>query len=627
MRSLELLSPARDADTGIEAIRHGADAVYIGGPAFGARAAAGNGIADIERLCRYAHIFNARVYVTLNTILYDEELPAAEALIHELYRCGVDALIVQDMALLTLNLPPIALHASTQTDNCTPEKAQWLEALGFRQIVLARECGIEQTRKIATAVNVPIEAFVHGALCVSYSGRCYASQHCFQRSANRGACAQFCRLSFDLIDEKGNTIVANKHLLSLRDMNRTDVLEEMAAAGVSSFKIEGRLKSADYVKNVTAWYRRKLDRIIAAHPDCYCRSSYGSSTPGFTPDVTKSFNRGFTDYFWHGRTAAPLHSFYSPKAIGAEAGRITRVGSRSFTVRLSNGQTPLRAGDGICFIDGNEQLQGFRVNRTEGNEVFPATMPRLTKGTTLFRNVDAAFQRTLSKPSPRRKLSVDITLRETPAGYAIDIADEAGRYATYHAEYAHETARSPQREQLAAQLSKLGETDFTARNVIINTAGDRFVPSSVVAEWRRAAVELLSRGIRLTHHRDLPGKADKARATELLPPTNAYTANVANRAAEGFYRSLGATTVAPAFELKAPEGEVVLMTCRHCLRHALGLCAKHPAPPTGLRASMANVQKNGRRPESLSLRLPDGRVFPLRFDCKRCEMQVLAPKG
>lgn len=608
-QTIELLAPARTAACGMEAIRHGADAVYIGGPSFGARQAAGNSIEDIGQLCEFAHVFGARIYVTLNTILWDSELQAAEDLIWQLYRVGVDALIVQDLALLQLNLPPIALHASTQMDNCTPEKAQWLEAAGFRQIVLARETSLEQTRAIAKTVKVPLEAFVHGALCVSYSGRCYASQYCFDRSANRGCCAQFCRLSFDLIDGKGQVRIADQHLLSLRDMNRSAHLLEMMQAGVRSFKIEGRLKDMEYVKNVTAYYRQRLDDILT-HSEEFVRASYGTSSLTFTPDVNRSFNRGFTEYFLHGRTGQPVHSFHSPKAIGPEVGVVVRADRRSFTFRPHPDlPAPLTAGDGLCYTDASGKLQGFRINKVEGHQVFPAHMPRLTPGTRLHRNLDFAFDKALAKPTAKRTLAATLTLREITSGYALDMADETGCHVTLAFDHPHEEARSPQKAGIERQLAKLGDTLFTATGISIQTQGERFIPASVLSEWRRQICEALLSVHRMSYHRDTPGQTDHDALQHLLPASLPYSANVSNRLAEKFYHEHGVTDIAPAFELKEPKGEAVIMTCRHCIRHALGIC----------------LQKDRSVPEPLSLRLPDGRTFRLRFDCKHCEMQVLKP--
>ncbi len=614
-RTIELLSPARNTQCGREAILHGADAVYIGGPGFGARAAAGNSVDDIAALCDFAHLFGAKVYVTLNTILYDDELEAAERLVWQLYKAGVDALIVQDLALLEMRLPPIALHASTQMDNRTPGKARWLEAAGFRQIVLARETSLEDTRRISEAVDVPLEAFVHGALCVSYSGKCYASEHCFGRSANRGRCAQFCRLSFDLIDGEGHTLQADRHLLSLRDMNRTASLEAMMDAGVRSFKIEGRLKDCDYVKNVTAWYRAEIDKIIARRPESYVRASHGVSEVAFTPAPARSFNRGFTEYFLHGQPTSgePIHSFDTPKATGAFVGTAGRVTRRSFVLRPAKGvAAPVVAGDGLCFVDTDGKLQGFRVNRAEGGDIFPATMPRQLKpGTPLHRNLDYTFSQTLSKQTATRTLSADITLRETPAGYSLEMADETGATTALHFVHPHENARTPQREAVTRQLTKLGGTIFTARSVRVETHGDRFIPASTLAEWRRELCARHLRTLRLCQHSDTAGKPAETLPDLPQEETADFTANVSNRLARRFYERHGITVSAPAYEVKHPAGEVALMTCRHCIRRALGICLKSAA---------------GRKaPRDLALRLGDGRVFPLHFDCAKCEMKVMRP--
>ncbi len=605
---IELLAPARNLECGLEAIKHGADAVYIGGPSFGARSAAGNSVDDIAQLCQYAHLFGARIYVTLNTILWDEELKQAEQLIWELYNIDVDALIVQDLSLLRMHLPPIALHASTQMDNCTPEKAQLLEAMGFRQIVLARETSIEQTQKIAQATKLPLEAFVHGALCVSYSGRCYASQHCFKRSANRGCCAQFCRLAFDLLDENDKAIIHGRHLLSLKDMNRTDHLEEMMDAGVRSFKIEGRLKDVDYVKNLTAWYRQKIDEVIARRSDDYQRASYGISTLRFTPDANKSFNRNFTDYFLFGRSEKPIHSFATPKAIGPIAGKVARTEQRFFAFSPSTSlTTPIVAGDGLCFIDSEGNLQGFRVNKVEGDKVFPNRMPLLRRGTQLHRNLDFAFTKALNKPTAERHLRAELTLREVEGGYALDMADESGCHVTKRFDYEHAEARSAQHDAIVKQLGKLGDTPFLAQHIQVATLGERFIPASVLAGWRREVADLLLQNHQTSYERDRAAHPDDKRISELLPETLNFNANVANKEARAFYLEHGVRQVAPAFELEEPQGETVIMTCRHCIRYALGICLK--------------TTKIG--PKKLALKLPDGRKFPLKFDCKRCEMQVL----
>lgn len=614
MKTIELLAPAKDVATGVEAILHGADAVYIGGPSFGARSAAGNTVEDIARLSETAHLYGAKVYVTLNTILTDTELDAAVRLVRELYRIGVDALIVQDLALLESDLPPIALHASTQMDNTTPEKAAFLEAAGFRQIVIARETSLEMTRRIAETVKVPLEAFVHGALCVSYSGRCYASEFCFGRSANRGRCAQFCRLPFDLTDANGKTLVSDSHLLSLRDMNRTDDLEAMMDAGIRSFKIEGRLKDTAYVKNVTAWYRRAIDEILARRNEDYRRASYGTSRLTFTPDAARSFNRGFTDYFLRGRTDRPVWSFHTPKAIGAEVGRVERVNGRSFSFCPVPGlSSPVTAGDGLCFLSTEGHYEGFRVNRAEGGVVYLSSpVAGLKIGTVLHRSADFALEKQLTRPSAVRTLSARLTLRETATGYALDMEDESGLSVTETFTAEKETARTPQEEAQRRTLSKLGDTPFQAIQVEIDTAGPRFIPASVLTAWRRAVVEALLRCHRLAYHADRPGKRDDRRIAALLPETIDYTGNVANERARRFYLRHGVKFVEPAFELDPPKGGTVLMTCRHCIRFALGICLK----------------KGGAKvAEPLSLRSRDGRVFPLQFDCRRCEMRVLLPQS
>ena len=403
-RPIELLAPAKNLECGIEAINHGADAVYIGAPRFGARAAAGNSIDDIKALVDYAHIYNVRIYVTVNTILHDEELPETEKMIWELYRAGVDALIIQDMGITRLNLPPIALHASTQMDNRTPEKVKFLSDIGFRQVVLARELSLEEIKKIHdTCPETLLEVFVHGALCVSYSGQCYVSQACYGRSANRGECAQFCRLAFDLVDSNGKTIEQNKHLLSLKDMNQSDNLEALLDAGATSLKIEGRLKDVSYVKNVTAYYRQKLDSIFKYRKE-YVRASAGTVKTTFTPQLDKSFSRGFTDYFLRGRNPG-IFSFSTPKSLGEEVGTVKEIRGNYFTVA---GVKSFSNGDGLCYIDDNGRLQGFRVNRVENNKLFPQEMPRLKPKTRLYRNFDQEFEKLMQKKSAERKIAVDI---------------------------------------------------------------------------------------------------------------------------------------------------------------------------------------------------------------------------
>lgn len=615
MTKIELLAPAKNADIGIEAIRHGADAVYIGGPGFGARAAAGNSVEDIQRLCAYAHTFRAKVYVTLNTILYDDELPAARDLVAQLYEAGVDALITQDLALLRMDLPPIALHASTQMDNCTPERARMLEAAGYSQIVLARELSLPQIREIHAATSLPLEAFVHGALCVSYSGRCYASEYCFGRSANRGRCAQFCRLAFDLHDADGRLLAKDKHLLSLRDMNRSEHLEAMMDAGVSSFKIEGRLKDAAYVKNVTAYYRREIDRIIARRSQDYQRSSIGQTEVAFLPRLEKSFNRGFTNYFLLERTS-DLWNFVTPKSMGEYVGEVSRVGRRSFSV---TGNVQISNGDGLAFVNEVGILEGLRANRVEGREIFPLKMPQISRGAEVYRNEDRLWEAALARPTAERTIPLCITLTEVAGGYDLSAAlsTEAGTkqkaelLCTCHFELPVEAAAKPQRENIIRNLSKLGGTPFSPSVVNVNTDGERFIPASQLGEMRRTLVETAATTLQNLHLSEREGRRGET-PLDLSDAQFTYTSNVANRLAEDWLRAHGAQQVDPAFEVKRPA-KAALMTCRHCLRYALDQCPK----------------QTGRRPswrEPLALSLPDGRKFPLHFDCNRCEMQVLMPE-
>ena len=612
-RPVELLAPARDVECAFAAIDHGADAVYIGASRFGARASAVNSVEDIARVAAYAHQFRVKVYVTVNTILKDEELADTERLIWDLYRAGADALIVQDMALLALSLPPIPLHASTQMDNRTPGKVRFLQSLGFSQVVLARELSLGEIRAVHEACGVPLEVFVHGALCVSYSGQCYVSQHCFGRSANRGECAQFCRLKFDLEDRDGRLIEKGKHLLSLKDMNRGGDLERLLDAGVSSLKIEGRLKDVSYVKNVTAWYRRRLDEIFKRRPE-FCKASSGHVALRFDPQPEKSFNRGFTNYFLDGRTP-DIFSFHTPKAVGEAVGTVKAVQGNHIVVA---GVKPFANGDGLCFLDAQGNLQGFRVNRVEHNKIYPAEMPRLRPHTPLYRNFDKAFEDVLARPSSTRKINVWWTVGEYAGGFRLDLRDEDEVSVSLAFDHPKEPARSEQEENVRAQLSKLGNTPFEAVAVDFRLSGEWFVPSSVWAEWRRAMVEALHAARRMNCPRpvrmpSVPVHAEKSgqEGEGAVPETLTYLANVMNRKAADFYHAHGAVRVEPAFEQKEPAG-AALMFCRHCLRYSLGWCVRHGGgKPSPFR-------------EPYYLVMGDGRRFRLSFDCKHCQMILYA---
>ena len=498
-RKIELLAPARNLECGIEAINHGADAVYIGAPKFGARAAAVNSLEDIAALVEYAHLYNVRIYVTVNTILKEEELKETEEMIRELYRIGVDALIVQDMAIAKLELPPIPLHASTQMDNRTVDKVRFLRDAGFRQVVLARELSLREIGKIHEACpDIPLEVFVHGALCVSYSGQCYVSQACFGRSANRGECAQFCRLPFSLVDAEGKMIAKDKHLLSLKDLNQSEELEALLDAGASSLKIEGRLKDVSYVKNVTAAYRQKLDAIFARRKE-YTRASSGKCRFDFKPQLDKSFSRGFTHYFLHGRSK-DIFSFDTPKSLGEEMGTMKESRGNYLTVA---GVKSFSNGDGVCYLDEQGRLQGFRINRVDGNKLYPQEMPRIKPRTMLYRNFDQEFERILARKSSERKIAVCILLAENNFGFSLTMTDEDDNSVTLTLPRDREPARTPQADNLKNQLAKLGNTPFEAERIDIDFSENWFIPASVLSELRRQLVEQLIIARKVNYRREL----------------------------------------------------------------------------------------------------------------------------
>ena len=605
-RKIELLAPARNLECGIEAINHGADAVYIGAPKFGARSAAGNSLADIATLVEYAHLFNVRIYVTVNTILRDSELSETEEMIWQLYNAGVDALIVQDMGITQLNLPPIPLHASTQMDNRTVEKVRFLSNAGFRQVVLARELSLDEIRKIHEACpDVALEVFVHGALCVSYSGQCYVSEACFGRSANRGECAQFCRLPFSMVDEDGKVIVRNKHLLSLKDLNQSSILESLLDAGAISLKIEGRLKDVTYVKNVTAAYRQKLDEIFCRRKE-YVRSSSGDTVLDFTPQLEKSFNRGFTHYFLHGRTP-DIASFNTPKSLGEEMGTMKEQYKKYVTV---SGVKPFHNGDGACFIDEQGCLQGFRINKVEGNKLFPAgAIQRIKPKTPIYRNYDQDFEKLLTRKSAERKIGVDWVLSETAFGFALTVSDEDKNSVTLSFPVeAKEKARTSQHDNLCSQLKKMGNTPFRTRSVVIKCSEEWFIPSSLISDWRRLATDRLVALRRINFRREL----QVWKPTNHSYPTSSltYLGNVMNGKAEKFYQEHGVCNIAPAYEKQAPDN-ATLMFCRHCLRYSMGWCPTYQRVRSPYREPYYLVSNDGKR-------------FRLEFDCKRCQMKVSA---
>jgi len=614
-RRIELLAPAKNLDAGIEAIHHGADAVYIGAPQFSARASAGNSLEAIGQLIEYAHTYWAKVYVALNTILYDSEFPVVEKYINELYSMKVDALIIQDMGILNRSLPPTPLHASTQCDNRTVEKIRFLEEAGFARAILARELSLPEIKAIARQTHLQLEVFVHGALCVSYSGQCYISQALAGRSANRGECAQFCRLPYTLQDASGKTIARNKHLLSLKDLNRSEHLEELLDAGVTSLKIEGRLKETGYVKNITAYYRKLLDEIFSKRPE-YIRASSGKTTPFFVPDPAKSFNRGFTTYFLNGRNQ-PVASPETPKSVGEPVGNVKDLNRNYFTV---SGQKAIHNGDGLCFFDNKKELQGFRVNSVEAGKIFPAEMPSHRPGITLYRNYDHEFEKTLSKKSAERKIGIEFELAENAFGFSLTATDEDFCRATVNLPFAKEPALKDQQANYREQLSKLGNTSFELTLLTVSFNKNWFIPSSVLSELKRRVIERLLSARKINYvqaKRTITPTSPVSPATPVYPKTSlTYLDNVANKNAEAFYLRSGVQRMEPAFENQMQE-DVPLMFTKHCILYEYGYCKKN------------KIRRDGIRPVST---LPDFKEplylvsgnnrLRLQFDCFKCEMQV-----
>lgn len=633
LRKIELLAPAKNLECGIAAIDHGADAVYIGAAQFGARQTAGNSTDDIAELTRYAHQFGAAVYVTVNTIVYEKELAALEHLLKQLVEMGVDAILVQDMAVLEIykklkaeyvargyRMP--ALHASTQTDNRSADKVKWLKENGFERVVLARELSLEEITDIHKAhPDVELEAFVHGALCVSYSGACYASQYFFNRSANRGECAQFCRMAFDLKDSDGETLIEDNYLLSLKDMCQLDRLGDLLEAGVCSLKVEGRLKDANYVKNVVATYSEALNAYIAKHTGKYCRSSYGRCTYTFTPALEKTFNRGFTHYFFNGRQK-DISSFNTPKAMGEYVGYVKEIRRGSFNVA---GTAMFANGDGLCFFNRQKKLEGFRVNRVENNRLYPLTMPKnLEPGMALYRNNDIEFERAMQGKTAIRKLQVRFVVDVVDGKLTFTATDECGRSANIVLNETPEKAQKSQHDNIVKQLEKLGNTVWTANEISINNSADEFfIPSSRLAAVRRELLEALE-NTPVSNHTDKQAVGEtvtnSVNANNTVYADTINIANVANTTAQNYYAAHGVKNAPTAFELNsdykagsttAPSAVPPLMTCRYCLRYALGYCVKN----------------GGKRPtwhEPLHLEAKNGIRVRLAFNCAKCQMEVYA---
>ena len=666
MKKIELLSPAKNLEVGIAAINHGADAVYIGGPSFGAREKVGNSIEDIETLCRHAALFDAKVYVTMNTLLFDNELEDARKLAYDCWNAGVDALIVQDMALLNMDMPPIALHASTQCHNIDAEKVKFLEDVGFSQVVLARELSIEQIKDIRSKTTVPLEYFVHGALCVSYSGQCYLSHVIGGRSANRGACAQPCRLSWNLENAEGKRLATNRHLLSLRDLNNSKNIEELIDAGISSFKIEGRLKDIDYVKNVTAFYRKTIDEIIEGRDDI-CRSSRGESNPTFYPNPEKSFSRGFTDYFIHGRQKY-IDAPYSPKSMGEYLGTIEKVKNKSVTIRT--GKT-LHNGDGLCFLDRENNLLGFNVNAvsrdasmlptikhidtsknrqiqrqtiTSNSDISMATRFKI-EGSKIFRNSDLVWQKEVEKSQGNRKMKIDLIFTDTEDGFALSakLHDTDSEYITTYLSTEKEIANNAEKalENIKNKLSQWGDTEFVVEEFCfgqqdnettrqrdvelqkfpVETYGrmSYFIRASVLGEMKKDLVEKL-RSYLIEKHRDERERRDitpvetygrtSSQQNVIYPKEHlSYLGNVINKKAREFYELHGVKDIEDGLEKIKFNDELVVMTTKHCIRYANNICSKEIGKPA---TSLYLVNDKGR--------------FRLDFDCRNCCMKVIKEK-
>ena len=598
VRRIELLAPARDYLSAVAAVDYGADAVYIGGARFGARQAAGNPAEEIARVVEYAHRYGVRVHATLNTLLWDAELAAAERTARELIDAGVDALIVQDMALRRMSLP-VELHASTQTAIRTPAEARFLGEVGFARVILERALSLDEIRAICAATPAEVEVFVHGAICVGYSGRCFLSRSMSGRSGNRGACSQPCRLPWDLTDRSGRTLISRKHLLSVRDMNLSARLGELVDAGVVSFKIEGRLKDISYIKNVVAWYRRALDEVLAARPACR-RASVGESVPDFTPDPAKSFTRGDSEYFFDGKRPG-VASFDTPKSVGERIGRVVRVSPRDFTLDAPHDLAP---GDGLCFVT-PRGVVGTNVNAVEGVRVTPNRLEGITPGAEVYRNYDRRFNLALERSRTRRVIPATATVTATADGLSIVVADCEGTTARAERRQPLDRAKNPEANAatLRVQAMKSGDTIFAVREVEVRGT-EWFVPASLAAEVRRAALDALLRE-RLRQpvtHRILPENLETRYPSERIDAGG----NVTNRLAEAFYRDHGVREIAPAEELAPSLEGCRVMQSSYCIRREIGECLRE-----GSRLGGPLYLEHG------------GDRYRLEFDCAACEMSLV----
>jgi len=600
MKTIELLSPAKDLECGIEAINHGADAVYIGAEMFSARSAAGNSLKDIATLVSYAHVFYVKVYVAINTILYDNEIQNAVDLIYDLHKINVDAVIIQDVGILEFDLPPIQIHASTQLNNRSLEKVKFLEDVGFSQIVLARELNLSQIKEICDNVKTPIEFFIHGALCVAYSGQCYMSEYATSRSGNRGTCSQMCRHEYSLTGIDGHENEKG-HFLSLKDFHSANHLAKMVDAGVSSFKIEGRLKDVHYVKNTTAYYRKKLDEIIATRNDLQ-KASHGNVVHLFNADIHKSFAREFTSYFLP-EDRQKVVNVKSPKAIGEYIGRVSEQKGKTITINTAE---KLSNGDGLCYYIGIE-LVGFRVNVAQGNTIQTTDYIELLPGTKLWRNYDISFSKQMDQNSSERKIPISISFVEVDNGFSVEIKDEYGVQVQLKKECAKELAKNADKviPTIQKQFSKLGDTPCEATNVSVSIQTPFFLPISFLNEIRRECIELYL----AERNRMYSNKVISIQKNNVQYPVNEpqdCRLNASNSYAKQFYNRHGVENIQDAFEINKNQ-DVPLMTTKHCIRFQLDSCPK--------------INKKIQRAEPAFLEDKTGK-YRVEFDCAKCEMNI-----
>ncbi|WP_461629898.1 peptidase U32 family protein [Labilibaculum euxinus] len=604
MKQIELLAPAKNLETGMAAINYGADAIYIGAPKFGARSAAGNTLEDIGKLIKYAHKYWAKVFITMNTILYDHELKEAEELIHQLYKLGADALIVQDMGVLEMNLPPIELHASTQTHNYDIDRIKFLEQVGFKRIILARELSLDQIKEIRKNTTAELEYFIHGALCVSLSGQCYFSHAVGGRSANRGECSQACRMKYDLVDGEGKVIAKDKHLLSLKDLNLSGHMKELVESGICSLKIEGRLKDSSYLKNVTNYYRKELDDVFAKKNE-FKKASSGTVKPNFEPDLERTFNRGFTNYFFTGRIPE-IANFHTPKSLGKEIGKIVDIRKDHFIIDT---KFEIHNGDGLCFFNHNKLLKGILVNGVKGKQVFPNEMNMLVKGAVLYRNNDHEFAKTLKRDNSIRRISADLFLEFKENILTLFAADEDGISASVQIKEEFELAHNAEMAitNLKNQLSKSGDSIYSINSIETNFTEAPFVQAKVLNELRRQVLDSLTEN-RLNAFQQPKTKALISHPQYHTKNLN-YMGNVVNCKAEEFYHKCGVEKIEKGFELQSNFKGKTIMTTKHCLRHEFGMCNKEVSTGQKTNQPLYLVDNKNR--------------YKLEFQCQQCEMKII----